>query len=57
MNGKSKHLGNFTRARDACHMVWRHDEAIVKSHQNYALKFNFPEGRTIEDQSSDEYGR
>ena len=28
-------------------MVWRHDEAIVKSHQNHALKFNFPEGRPI----------
>jgi len=52
INGKSKHLGLFTRARDA---AMAYDEAIVKYHQP-RTKFNFPEGMPIEDQSDDDDG-
>ena len=40
IDGKRKHLGTFTRARDA---AMAYDEAIVKYHQP-RTKFNFPEG-------------
>ena len=50
VDGKKKHLGTFTRARDA---AMAYDEAIVKYHQP-RTKFNFPEGMPIEDQFSDE---
>jgi hypothetical protein len=52
INGKRKHLGIFTRARDAA-MVY--DKAIVKYHQP-RTKFNFPDGMPLEDQYSDEDG-
>ena len=52
IDGKSKHLGRFTRARDA---AMAYDEAIVKYHQP-RIKFNFPEGMPIEDQSDDDDG-
>ena len=52
INGKSKHLGYFTKARDA---AMAYDEAIVKYHQP-RTKFNFPEGMPIEDQSDDDDG-
>jgi len=52
INGKKKHLGTFTRARDA---AMAYDEAIVKYHQP-RTKFNFPDGMPLEDQYSDEDG-
>ena len=52
INGKDKHLGYFTKARDA---AMAYDEAIVKYHQP-RTKFNFPEGMPIEDQSDDDDG-
>ena len=52
IGGKKKHLGHFTRARDA---AMAYDEAIVKYHQP-RTKFNFPEGMPIEDQSDDDDG-
>ena len=52
VNGKSKYLGSFTKARDA---AMAYDEAIVKYHQP-RTKFNFPEGMPIEDQSDDDDG-
>ena len=52
INGKKKHLGRFTSARNA---AMAYDEAIVKYHQP-RTKFNFPEGMPIEDQFSDEDG-
>ena len=51
-DGKRKHLGTFTRARDA---AMAYDKAIVKYHQP-RIKFNFPEGMPIEDQSDDDDG-
>ena len=50
INGKKKHLGTFTRARDA---AMAYDKAIVKYHQP-RTKFNFPDGMPLEDQSSDD---
>ena len=52
INGKEKHLGTFTSARNA---AMAYDEAIVKYHQP-RTKFNFPEGMPIEDQSDDDDG-
>ena len=52
INGKQKHLGRFTRARDA---AMAYDKAIVKYHQP-RTKFNFPDGMPLEDQYSDEDG-
>jgi len=52
INGKRKHLGTFTSARNA---AMAYDEAIVKYHQP-RTKFNFPEGMPIEDQSDDDDG-
>ena len=52
IDGKVKRLGSFIRARDA---AMAYDEAIVKYHQP-RTKFNFPEGMSIEDQSSDDDG-
>ena len=52
VDGKVKNLGSFTRARDA---AMAYDEAIVKYHQP-RIKFNFPEGMPIEDQSDDDDG-
>jgi len=52
IDGKRKYLGRFTRARDA---AMAYDEAIVKYHQP-RIKFNFPEGMPIEDQSDDDDG-
>ena len=52
INGKIKHLGTFTRARDA---AMAYDKAIVKYHQP-RTKFNFPDGMPLEDQYSDEDG-
>jgi hypothetical protein len=52
IDGKKKHLGTFTRARDA---AMAYDKAIVKYHQP-RTKFNFPDGMPIEDQYSDEDG-
>ena len=52
IDGKRKHLGYFTRARDA---AMAYDEAIVKYHQP-RTKFNFPEGMPIEVQSDDDDG-
>ena len=52
IDGKRKHLGTFTRARDAA-MVY--NKAIVKYHQP-RTKFNFPEGMPIEDQSDGDDG-
>jgi len=52
INGNVKYLGTFTRARDA---AMAYDEAIVKYHQP-RIKFNFPEGMPIEDQSDDDDG-
>jgi len=52
IDGKSKYLGTFTKARDA---AMAYDEAIVKYHQP-RTKFNFPEGMPIEDQSDDDDG-
>ena len=48
IDGKSKYLGIFTRARDA---AMAYDKAIVKYHQP-RIKFNF--GMPLEDQSSDD---
>ena len=50
IDGKKKHLGRFTRARDA---AMAYDKAIVKYHQP-RIKFNFPDGMPLEDQSSDD---
>ena len=50
INGKKKYLGRFTRARDA---AMAYDKAIVKYHQP-RIKFNFPDGMPLEDQSSDD---
>ena len=50
VDGKNKHLGIFTRARDA---AMAYDKAIVKYHQP-RIKFNFPDGMPLEDQSSDD---
>ena len=50
INGKQKYLGTFTRARDA---AMAYDKAIVKYHQP-RIKFNFPDGMPLEDQSSDD---
>ena len=50
IDGKSKYLGIFTRARDA---AMAYDKAIVKYHQP-RTKFNFPDGMPLEDQSSDD---
>jgi len=52
IDGERKYLGTFTRARDA---AMAYDEAIVKYHQP-RIKFNFPEGMPIEDQSDDDDG-
>jgi len=52
IDGEQTHLGTFTRARDA---AMAYDEAIVKYHQP-RIKFNFPEGMPIEDQSDDDDG-
>jgi len=52
INGKLKHLGTFTKARDA---AMAYDEAIVEYDQP-RTKFNFPEGMPIEDQSDDDDG-
>ena len=52
INGKTKYLGIFTRARDA---AMAYDKAIVKYHQP-RTKFNFPDGMPLEDQYSDEDG-
>ena len=52
IDGKSKYLGIFTRARDA---AMAYDKAIVKYHQP-RTKFNFPDGMPLEDQYSDEDG-
>ena len=52
VDGKKKHLGVFTKARNA---AMAYDEAIVKYHQP-RTKFNFPEGMPIEDQSDDDDG-
>ena len=52
VDGKVKHLGTFTSARNA---AMAYDEAIVKYHQP-RTKFNFPEGMPIEDQSDDDDG-
>ena len=52
VDGKTKHLGYFTSARNA---AMAYDEAIVKYHQP-RTKFNFPEGMPIEDQSDDDDG-
>ena len=52
INGKRKHLGIFTRARDA---AMAYDKAILKYHQP-RTKFNFPDGMPLEDQYSDEDG-
>ena len=46
VDGKNKHLGYFTRARDA---AMAYDKAIVKYHQP-RIKFNFPNGMPLEDQ-------
>ena len=52
INGKQKHLGTFTSARNA---AMAYDEAIVEYDQP-RTKFNFPEGMPIEDQSDDDDG-
>ena len=52
IDGKQKHLGIFTSARNA---AMAYDEAIVKYHQP-RTKFNFQEGMPIEDQSDDDDG-
>ena len=52
IDGKLKHLGIFTRARDG---AMAYDKAIVKYHQP-RTKFNFPDGMPLEDQYSDEDG-
>ena len=46
IDGKLKHLGIFTRARDA---AMAYDKAIVKYHQP-RTKLNFPNGMPLEDQ-------
>ncbi len=51
-DGKSKHLGTFTKARDA---AMAYDEAIVANHLPWK-KLNFPDGMPIEDQSDDDDG-
>jgi len=51
-DGKSLHLGTFTRARDA---AMAYDEAIVANQLPYK-KLNFPDGMPIEDQSDDDDG-
>jgi len=52
VDGKRKYLGLFTSARNA---AMAYDEAIVKYHQP-RIKFNFPEGMPLEDQSDDDDG-
>ena len=51
-DGEQKHLGMFTKARDA---AMAYDEAIVANHLPWK-KLNFPDGMPIEDQSDDDDG-
>ena len=52
IDGKIKHIGSFTKPRDA---AMAYDEAIVTNHLPWK-KLNFPDGMPIEDQSDDEDG-
>ena len=49
-DGELKHLGTFTKARDA---AMAYDEAIVTNQLPWK-KLNFPDGMPIEDQSDDD---
>ena len=51
-DGEKKHLGTFTKPRDA---AMAYDEAIVANQLPYK-KLNFPCGMPIEDQSDDDDG-
>jgi len=51
-DGEKKHLGTFTKPRDA---AMAYDEAIVANHLPWK-KLNFPDGMPIEDQSDDDDG-
>jgi len=52
IDGKNKHLGTFTKPRDA---AMAYDEAIVTNQLPWK-KLNFPDGMPIEDQSDDDDG-
>ena len=52
IDGKNKHLGTFTKPRDA---AMAYDEAIVANQLPYK-KLNFPCGMPSEDQSDDDDG-
>ena len=52
IDGKQKHLGTFTKPRDA---AMAYDEAIVANQLPWK-KLNFPDGMPIEDQSDDDDG-
>jgi len=52
IDGEKKHLGTFTKPRDA---AMAYDEAIVANHLPWK-KLNFPDGMPIEDQSDDDDG-
>ena len=52
IDGKIKHIGTFTKPRDA---AMAYDEAIVANHLPWK-KLNFPDGMPIEDQSDDDDG-
>jgi hypothetical protein len=52
IDGETKYLGTFTKARDA---AMAYDEAIVANQLPYK-KLNFPCGMPIEDQSDDDDG-
>jgi len=54
VDGEQKHIGLFTRARDA---AMAYDEAIVANqHQLPYTKLNFSDGIPIKDQLSDDDG-
>ena len=56
VDGEQKHIGLFTRARDA---AMAYDEAIVANQHANQLpykKLNFPDGMPIKDQLPDDDG-